>query len=85
VSHDQRPGRIRVIDASAQDARRRGDAGGNIKIVPKPGAARAGAGEGEAAAAAATGARGAGLLPGLLFLAACAAGGAGVTALILLG
>ena len=55
MSHDQRPGRIRVIDASAKDARRRGDVGGTITIVPKPGAG--GSTEGEAGAETATGPR----------------------------
>lgn len=77
MSHDQRPGRMRVVQDPAEVQRRRGDA----TTIAGPGSFEVvgGAGMGNAAAAAAaTGAvpkGGLPLLPAGLFLLACAAGG----------
>jgi hypothetical protein len=73
VSHDQRPGRMRVVQDPADAQRRRGDAttieGRADTVAVAPAAAAA------AAAAAADAGTRLPLLPAGLFLLACAAGG----------
>ncbi|MDT8758502.1 hypothetical protein MZO42_07315 [Sphingomonas psychrotolerans] len=75
MSHDQRPGRMRVVQDPGSSDRRRGNAvtveadSNSFEVV-------GGAGNGAAAAAgAATEKAGLPLLPAALFLLACAAGG----------
>ena len=91
MSHDQKPGKMRVVGSSAAAApqRRRGDTGSDAGGAIVAGAAggagsAAGAGSalvaGEAMAAAPSGKLG--MMPVMLFIAGCAIGGA---ALPLLG
>ena len=77
MSHDQRPGRMRVVQDPAEVQRRRGDAT-TIEADPDSFEVVGGAGIGVAAAAptdVVTAKSGLPLLPAGLFLLACAAGG----------
>ena len=81
MSHDQRPGRMRVVQDPVDVQRRRGDAttiegSADTVAVTDGGRARGVAATGSAASAAAAAQdKGLPLLPAGLFLLACAAGG----------
>ena len=85
MSHDQRPGRMRVVQDPAEVQRRRGDA---ATIEADPGSFEVVGGAGAAAVAAvdvAAARSGLPLLPVGLFLLACMAGGVLVAVLRPLG